>query len=105
LYECVAVTRKDGPPRAKALVDWLVSEEGQAVIRETGYCGTESSGKFNVHGIRSLRCEALLTGNACKKPLSPYNLGHRSRLANSADAVMIYGMFFGKEQDKNNDLT
>ena len=38
LYECVAVTRKGGPERAKTIVDWLISEEGQAVIRETGYC-------------------------------------------------------------------
>jgi len=41
LYECVAVTRKDGPPRAKAFVEWLISPEGQAVVRETGYCGIE----------------------------------------------------------------
>ncbi|MCL2743535.1 MAG: substrate-binding domain-containing protein [Planctomycetaceae bacterium] len=38
LYECVAVTRKGGPKRAQDIVDYLVSEEGQAVIRETGYC-------------------------------------------------------------------
>ncbi|MCL2622906.1 MAG: TSUP family transporter [Planctomycetaceae bacterium] len=40
-YECVAVTRKDGPPRTKAFVEWLISPEGQAVVRETGYCGIE----------------------------------------------------------------
>ncbi|MCL2710387.1 MAG: substrate-binding domain-containing protein [Planctomycetaceae bacterium] len=40
LYECVAVTRKGGPERAQAIVEWLVSEEGQAVVRETGYCGS-----------------------------------------------------------------
>ena len=44
-------------------------------------------------------------GECLQKPAVTFNLGHRSRLANSADAVMIYGMFFGKEQDKNNDLT
>ncbi len=37
LYECVAVTRKDEPARARLIADWLVSKEGQAVVRETGY--------------------------------------------------------------------
>jgi len=45
LYECVAVTRKGGPKRAQAIVDWLISAEGQAVVRETGYSGYFGAGQ------------------------------------------------------------
>ncbi|MCL2347666.1 MAG: substrate-binding domain-containing protein [Planctomycetaceae bacterium] len=37
LYECVAVVRKDGPEKAKAIARWLSSEEGVKVVRESGY--------------------------------------------------------------------
>ena len=37
IYECVAVVRKDGPGKAKAVAEWLTGEEGTRVIRESGY--------------------------------------------------------------------
>lgn len=37
LYECVAVVRKDGPDKAKAVAQWLTSDEGAKVVRESGY--------------------------------------------------------------------
>ena len=37
IYECVAVVRKAGPDKAKAVAKWLTSEEGTRVIRESGY--------------------------------------------------------------------
>ena len=42
LYECVAVVRKDGPEKAKAVAKWLTGDEGAKVVRESGYVPTHS---------------------------------------------------------------
>ena len=41
VYQCVLIHRENPAPAVKRFAEWLISEEGQAVVRESGYVGGE----------------------------------------------------------------